>query len=555
VITVTIPKKPEAQPKKIAVKSLDRLTPMLESLIEALSDAAAFPHDVEHVEVRHTHISVVFLAGPYVYKVKKPVNLGSLDFTTLEKRRHFCDEEVRLNLRLAPSVYLGVVPITKMGTKWNVEGNGETAEWAVKMQRLPQEATFENRLQRGEIGIPPFVALAQKLASFHAQAEGDSHISEFGRFDVVASNARENFEQAISQVGLALSQAVFDRLRARTEDVLAELRPLIEDRARRGAPRDTHGDLHLDHVYWFPDRNPPADYIIIDCIEFNERFRYADPVADMAFLAMDLAFHGRRDLARAFADGYFRAARDDEGRTLLPFYTAYRAAVRAKVEGIELVEKEIPEAERTAALTRARAHWLLALGELEPPGRKPCLLLVGGLPGTGKSTLSRGLAEKCNFTVIRSDVVRKQLAGLAAHEPARAPFAKDIYSEAWTERTYAECLRRAEALLFEGRRVLIDASFRQESKRLAFLEAAVPLGVPGILMVCKAEPQIVYARLDSRRGDASDADRSIYEKAAQEWEEMGAISRRALLEVPCGGTQDESLAFSQRLLRDSGLFD
>ena len=172
-------------------------------------------------------------------------------------------------------------------------------------------------------------------------------------------------------------------------------------------PRDTHGDLHLDHVYLFPDRAPPADLVIIDCIEFNERFRFADPVADMAFLVMDLAFHGRRDLARAFADAYFRASGDEEGRALLPFYTAYRAAVRGKVEGMELAEREVPEAERAAALVRARAHWLLALGELEEPGRRPCLVLVGGLPGTGKSTLARGLAEQAGFTVIRSDLVRR----------------------------------------------------------------------------------------------------------------------------------------------------
>src|SRR5262249_39475543 len=155
----------------------------------------------------------------------------------------------------------------------------------------------------------------------------------------------------------------------------------------------------------------PADLVVIDCIEFNERFRFADPVADMAFLAMDLAFHGRRDLARAFADAYFEAAGDAEGRALLPFYTAYRAAVRGKVEGFKLGEAEVPGAERAAARARARAHWLLALGDLEEPGRWPCLVLVGGLPGTGKSTLARGLAERAGFTVIRSDVVRKELAG------------------------------------------------------------------------------------------------------------------------------------------------
>ncbi len=165
--------------------------------------------------------------------------------------------------------------------------------------------------------------------------------------------------------------------------------------------RDCHGDLHLDHVYFFPQRPPPDDLVIIDCIEFNERFRFIDPVADLAFPAMDFAFLGRRDLARCFSDAYFNAAGDDEGRALLPLYTAYRATVRGTMEGLLLAEKEVPEAERVPALTRARAHWLLALTELEAPAQKPCLLLVAGLPGTGKSRLAQALADSAGFHVVR----------------------------------------------------------------------------------------------------------------------------------------------------------
>ncbi len=327
-----------------------------------------------------THISVVFLAGAYAYKVKKPVNQGFLDFTTLEKRRHFCHEEVRLNRRLAATVYQGVVPVTRTPTGVSLEGAGEVLEWAVKMERLPEDATLLQRLRRGEVRVEQIEALARKIASFHLEAEGGDHVAAFGQFDVVARNARENFDQVLPQVGVTLSQAVFERLRTLVDNQLTRLRPLIEERARRGVPRDTHGDLHLDHVYLFPERRPPEDVIIIDCIEFNERFRFADPVADMAFLVMDLRFQGRRDLAQVFADTWFQAANDEEGRALLPFYTAYRAAVRGKVEGFRLAEKEIPEAERSAALARARDHWLLALAELEEPGHRPCLVRAGGTP-------------------------------------------------------------------------------------------------------------------------------------------------------------------------------
>jgi uncharacterized protein len=337
----------------------------LARLIEALSSIVAYPHSVEAVEVCQTHISVVFLAGPYAYKIKKPVNLGFLDFTAPERRRHFCEEEVRLNRRLAPTVYQGIVPVTRTSTGAEIDGRGETVEWAVKMERLPRDATLEQRLCRGEVGLALLATLAQKIAQFHRDAEAGPHIAACGRFEMVARNVRENFEQSAGQVGVTLSRTVFERLSKLTEESLIRHRSLIEARAERGVPRDTHGDLHLEHVYLFPERQPPADLVVIDCIEFNERFRYADPVSDMAFLAMDLAFHGRKDLAGAFADAYFQATQDAEGRELLPLYSSYRAAVRGKVEGMELREKEVSESEQAAALVRARSHWLLALSELE----------------------------------------------------------------------------------------------------------------------------------------------------------------------------------------------
>jgi uncharacterized protein len=317
------------------------------------------------VDVVHTHISVVFLAGDVVYKLKKPVNLGFLDFGTLEKRRSFCEEEVRLNRRLAPAVYLGVVPITRGAAGARFEGDGEAIEWAVKMTRLPADASLLSKLERSEVGSELLAKLAERVASFHASAEGEPRVAECGRFDVVARNARDNFAQSEAQVGVTLTREVFDRLRALTEAALTRLRPLIESRAARGVPRDTHGDLHLDHVYHFPDREPPNDLIAIDCIEFADRFRFADPIADAAFLAMDLCFRGRRDLADGFVANYLRASGDAEGAALFPFYIAYRAAVRAKVEGMELGEKEIPRAERADARSRAERHWRLAQEELE----------------------------------------------------------------------------------------------------------------------------------------------------------------------------------------------
>jgi aminoglycoside phosphotransferase family enzyme/predicted kinase len=523
------------------------------SLIAALSDPTAYPFPVKEVDVRQTHISAVFLASEVVYKLKKPVNLGFLDFSTLDKRRHYCDEEVRLNSRLAPAVYLGVVPVTRgADSRIRFEGEGEVIEWAVKMQRLPEEASLLNRLERDELTPSVLETLAERIAAFHRHAAGGPHIAESGRFEVVARNARDNFAQSESQIGVTVSRGVFDRVRSLNEETLARLQPLIELRAARGVPRDTHGDLHLDHVYHFPSRNPPDDLVAIDCIEFSERFRHADPIADAAFLAMDLAFRGRRDLAAAFTAAYLRASGDTEGELLFPFYIAYRAAVRAKVEGMELSEKEIPAAERTAAQTRAWAHWLLALGELEEPARRPCLVLVAGLPGSGKSSLARGLAERANFTIIRSDVVRKELAGLPPDASARGEPDTGLYTSEWTEKTYAECLRRAESLLAEGGRVIVDANFPAERQRRSFFEMAARLAIPAVFLWCRASAEVAKQRISARRGDASDATAEVYDRAAARWEEFEAGTLRAVREVNADGTPEEALAAALRLLGERG---
>src|SRR5262245_11879634 len=246
----------------------------IHDLIAGLSQPEAYPFPVDTVEVHQTHLSVVFLAGPFAYKIKKPVQLGFVDFSTIELRHHFCQEEVRLNRRLAPSVYLGVVPITCGQSGLHAEGQGEIVDWAVKMERLPAEATLEQALKRGQAGPKVLEDLARRLAEFHRKAERGERIAQLGRWDVVAGNARENFEQVRAHVGQTISETVFERLRKLTESWLLRLKPLIDRRFAAGQPCDTHGDLHLDHVYLFPEKKPPDDLVIIDCIEFSDRFRF-----------------------------------------------------------------------------------------------------------------------------------------------------------------------------------------------------------------------------------------------------------------------------------------
>jgi hypothetical protein len=273
----------------------------------------------------------------------------------------------------------------------------------------------------------------------------------------------------------------------------------------------------------------------------------------MAFLVMDFIFHGRRDLADVFTDSYFRACADRGGRALLAYYTAYRAAVRGKVEGFELAEHEIPEKERVAALARAQAHWLLALVELAEPDRKPCLVLVGGLPGTGKSTLAEGLVKRAGFHLIRSDLVRKQLAGLSGHDRALSPFGQGLYAPQWTERVYTECLQRAEGLLFDGSRVIVDATFGDETRRREFLELATRLAVPAVFLLCQATPEVVQRRLDSRKHDASDADWAVYRQVAEHWQEVGPHTGPFLRQIASHGTQEQTLSRALGVLQQMSL--
>jgi aminoglycoside phosphotransferase family enzyme/predicted kinase len=446
-----------------------------------------------------------------------------------------------------------VLPVSLEGDRFRLGGKGEVVDYAVQMKCLPEESTLLRILEDGELDGETVKGLARRVAEFHDQAEGGKHVSQWGRWEVVATNNLENFEQVEPFVGLTLTRPVFERLRSLSESELEVRRSSIDGRAERGIPRDTHGDLHLDHVYHFPEESPPGDFVILDCIEFNERFRYADPVADAAFLAMDLEFQGRRDLARLFSDAYFERSGDEEGKTLLPLYQAYRAVVRGKVEGMKAREPEVPEEEKDRALQSARAHFLLALGYLSPPVEHPCLVLVGGLPGTGKSLLAGGLEGRAGFTRITSDVVRKELAGVSEGEETAAPFGRGIYTDEWNDLTYSTCLHLAETMLFEGKRVLVDASFREEKRREAFLDVALRWGVPVLLLLCEADPPVVKARLSGRSEDASDADWTIYQESVAHWEPLSEPERAVARSVLNVGTPEEVVETGLRILSEEGL--
>lgn len=528
-------------------------TSTFDDLLEALARPDAYPHDVGEVEVLQTHISAVFLAGEFAYKVKKPLDLGFLNFTTLEQRRLACEDEVRLNRRLAPRIYHGVVPITPEGAILRVDGSGQAVEYAVKMERLPAHCTFEKLLEAGELESNAVERLVRIIARFHAAESSTPEIEAEARWEVIAANARQNFEQMQEAVGKTVSPEVFEELHRLTEENLGELKSLMENRALSGVARDTHGDLHLDHIYSLPGLDGVDELVIIDCIEFNKRFRYADPVSDIAFLVMDLDFHGREDLSRLAADTYFEESRDEEGRRLLSYYASYRAIVRAKVEGMALREAEVPEAQKDRLLEKARAHGLLALRYLAAPEARPALILVGGLPGSGKSRLCRDLETAQGTMRLDSDEVRKELAGLEPGQSAASDWAQGIYTPEWNDRTYSALLEQAAAGLFHGKRVFVEASFREEKRRKVFLEKGRSLAVPVLFIECVAGEAEIRARLSRRSGDVSDADSAVYELAKRKWESIGPEIATIYRRISTAGSTDDTRRAALDLLMDEGL--
>lgn len=522
----------------------------LEATIAALSQPRAYPGVADDlvIEVIQTHISVVFLVGHEVFKLHKPVDFGFLDFSTLDARRRDCEAEVEVNRALAPGVYRGVAAIVEgprgpLVIREPSEAEAARAiEWAVWMRRLPESATFASLLERRQLDIRYMWTLAATLAVFYREGSADAaahpELARLGDVETVSHNARENFEQIyalIEQARASGQPSPFDRdlltrLRLASEAELARVQELIHARYEQGMVRDTHGDLRLDHIYHLASRSEgdPIDpevvrlsagheLLIIDRIEFTERFRWSDPIADVAFLIMDLQARGAWALARRFIDELLAASDDEQGRELLPFYTGYRAMVRAKVAAMAAAEPELGAEAQQQARAKAEARARLALVELARPRERPCLVMVAGLPGSGKSTLARALRETGNFAWIRSDELRKRLAGLDPLASGKAEVGEGIYSPAWTDRTYAACLERAGEICKGGGRAVVDATFSDPQRRREFVEAAIRWGVPAHLMIVEAPPELIRERLAARMGDPSDADWSVYQATRARW--------------------------------------
>ncbi len=330
------------------------MSPRLPEMVWALLKPEAYPDKPQRIEMMQTQMSFVFLVGEYVYKVKKPVNLGFLDYTSLERRQFYCRREVELNRRLCPDVYLAVMPINRGNSGIAVGGDGEVIEYAVKMRYLPQEAMMNVLLAGNRVSSDMVTGVAEKLAEFHLKAETGADISTFGKLDAILQNTNENFDQTEKYIGSTISGERYKQIKDYTGSFIERNASLFEGRVTGGRIRDCHGDLHAAHICFV------NDIYIYDCIEFNDRFRYCDVASEVAFLAMDLDHYGRADLSRGFVDAYVARSRDKELLELLDYYKCYRAYVRGKVEGFKLDDPHIPDEEKKSILTVARNYFELA---------------------------------------------------------------------------------------------------------------------------------------------------------------------------------------------------
>lgn len=479
----------------------------IESLRDAIADPAAYPHAPDQVRLEQTHISIVALVPPRVYKIKKPVELGFLDFSTLEKRRTYCEEEVRLNRRLCKDTYEGVVPIVDTGDGLQIDPDrvreeDDVVEYAVKMKYLDPDHFLHTKVKQGATSAADVDRVAEALCSFYETRSSTPDVAEAGWIDQLRVNFDENFAQTAEHVGTALNRPTYQALRYYTDRFFDQNASLFHRRRAEGCIIDGHGDLRLEHVHLTDER-----VCIYDCIEFNERFRHLDVANDVAFLAMDLDLHGRPDFAQRLVRRVATALDDPGLPALIDFYKCYRAYVRAKVEGMRAAADEVPPAERGRSRVRAHRYYQWAL-RYAVAGSDPLVVVVFGRSGTGKSTQAEALARAVGWPHVASDRVRKTSAGIPLHRRTDAADKDTLYSDEMTSHTYDTLQTRALERATQHGGTVLDATYSDPDRRDALRRTLRDADVPYAFVELTAPDDVLRSRLSSRdatTATASDA--------------------------------------------------
>ena len=507
-------------------------------LLESLKNPACYSHAIGSVHVVETHISWVVLTGEFAYKIKKPVHLSFLDFSILEKRQWFCEEEVRLNRRLEPDIYLGVVPITGSPSAPCVGGKGEPFEYAVQMRQFDPSQEFPELLKNGNLHISILEPLAERIAKFHEEVDVAGLDSAFGRPDVIWKPVEECLaELSPERLPSPLGEA-HEQLQRWCMQAWQCLRPCFLDRKKNGYIRECHGDLHLGNIALV--QGVPC---IFDALEFEPRLRWIDVMSEMAFLVMDLERYARSDLAFAVLNRYLELTGDYEGMAVFRFYEVYRALVRAKVAGIRLSQ-----------LSRTQPEWMGAFhdwkGYLELASHvsrrnTQALILMHGISGTGKTTVSSRMLQALDAIRVRSDIERKRM--IRTHHPSTSPV--DTYRPAVTQATYERLAQVAERLLEAKCPVIVDATFLRQQHRLKFFRMAQRLDVPFCILNVTAPESVRSQRIEARQQegrDASEATVAVMQRQVQQDEPFAPDERDFVISVD--STNDDSVQSTIRQL-------
>jgi aminoglycoside phosphotransferase family enzyme/predicted kinase len=518
-------------------------------LFDHLKNPKFYGPKVTSVTLLQTHISYVALTGTYAYKIKKPVNFGFLDFSTLEKRKFFCEEELRLKTRLCPEIYLDVLPITQMDSTLTLNGGGTIVEYALQMKQFPQENIMTYMLQQGKISEETIDGLIMILDDFYQTQEPTPEIKQYGNLSSVKQNIDENFEQTKPMINVTVPKEIFSYIQKEVTQFFEQRKNVFSQRIQENKIYDCHGDLHSGNIVVTEN----AIYIF-DCIEFNERFRFCDVASDIGFLAMDLDYLNHPYISSYFIEKYVEKSKDTNVYLLLNFYKSYRAFVRGKVYGFQLNDPHIDSAVKNQLLTSAKKYFELSryytqLFSLDLHTTNPLLFLVTGLSGTGKSTVAHKIAVDYHATLINTDIVRKDTAGIDRYEQHHDQINTGLYDPKRIEKTYEQVMDSAARLLKKGQHVVLDATFQKKKYRGMAAQIAKTHHARMIRIHCICPDVVVKKRLDDRvkKKSISDGRWEIYQAQKTAYEPLTDNEKHLIIDTS-KDSYDDRMMFYQQLL-------
>ena len=513
----------------------------------ALRNPEAYPHRVEDIAIVETHISLVFLTGTYAYKIKKAVNLGFLDFSTLEKRRHFCHEELQRNKRLCSEIYLDVVPVTQEAGTIKVGGKGRIVDYAVKMVQFDRELELDTLLRQGKITSRQIAEISNIVAAFHDSTRVAEPDTPYGRPEIIIKFIRDNFTEAKRLTKDQQEQKQLEKLKQWTEKEYKRLMPEFLFRKSKGAIRECHGDMHTGNmVLW------KGKVMIFDCIEFNPFLSTIDVFSEIAFLVMDLEHSNHKEHASSFLNCYLSLTGDYKGLALLRFYKTYRAMVRAKVTAIRhLQEKNQHEKEKT--LTEHRSYISTALSYITPAPFG--LVLTCGVSGSGKTTVAKKLVSRMPAIHVRSDIERKRLFGLKPLEKSDPEKNKAMYSAQSSKRTYSKLHNIAGTCLENSYPVIIDATFLNEDERKRFVSLGEQKNIPVVILHCHAPEKLLEKRVGERQtagNDPSEADKTILRRQIRRFLPFSATEQHRTITIDTSSLSSIEKGIAETVRRIQG---